>query len=147
MAGGSPSLSARERFSAALEAAHATPPEWREVEAREVRQLGSVRLIVGTDQGNGERVVFLPSTRMGDALAMAIVDRRERPVVTIPGWSCLSLDALPPEPHDWDAASAIGQGLAEYALLLGLIAVIAIVSLLALGGAISGMLSAVAASI
>jgi pilus assembly protein Flp/PilA len=36
-----------------------------------------------------------------------------------------------------------GQGLAEYALILGLIAVVAIVALLFLGGSISTMLSTV----
>jgi len=40
-----------------------------------------------------------------------------------------------------------GQGLAEYALILALIAIVAIVALLFLGGAISGILSTVGASI
>ena len=40
-----------------------------------------------------------------------------------------------------------GQGLAEYALILALIAIVAIVALLFLGGAISQILSTVGASI
>ena len=40
-----------------------------------------------------------------------------------------------------------GQGLAEYALILALIAVIAIVALLFLGGAISSLLSTVGKSV
>ena len=40
-----------------------------------------------------------------------------------------------------------GQGLAEYALILALIAIVAIVALLFLGGAISNILSTVGASV
>jgi pilus assembly protein Flp/PilA len=40
-----------------------------------------------------------------------------------------------------------GQGLAEYALILALIAIVAIVALLFLGGAISKVLSTVGSSI
>ena len=40
-----------------------------------------------------------------------------------------------------------GQGLAEYALILALIAIVAIVALLFLGGAISKILSTVGASV
>ena len=40
-----------------------------------------------------------------------------------------------------------GQGLAEYALILALIAIVAIVALLFLGGAISNILSTVGSSI
>lgn len=40
-----------------------------------------------------------------------------------------------------------GQGLAEYALILAFIAVIAILALLFLGGVISGILSSVATSL
>ena len=40
-----------------------------------------------------------------------------------------------------------GQGLAEYALILALIAIVAIVALLFLGGAISGILSTIGASV
>jgi pilus assembly protein Flp/PilA len=40
-----------------------------------------------------------------------------------------------------------GQGLAEYALILALIAIVAIVALLFLGGAISQVLSTVGSSI
>ena len=40
-----------------------------------------------------------------------------------------------------------GQGLAEYALILALIAIIAIVALIFLGGAISGILHNVGASV
>jgi pilus assembly protein Flp/PilA len=40
-----------------------------------------------------------------------------------------------------------GQGLAEYALILSLIAIVAIVALLFLGGAVSGVLSTVGNSI
>ncbi len=40
-----------------------------------------------------------------------------------------------------------GQGLAEYALILALIAIVAIVALLFLGGAISGILNAVGESV
>jgi pilus assembly protein Flp/PilA len=40
-----------------------------------------------------------------------------------------------------------GQGLAEYALILALIAIVAIVALLFLGGAISGILSTVGSSL
>jgi len=40
-----------------------------------------------------------------------------------------------------------GQGLAEYALILALIAIVAIVALLFLGGAISGILNDVGTSI
>ena len=40
-----------------------------------------------------------------------------------------------------------GQGLAEYALILALIAIVAIVALLFLGGAISSILSTVGTSI
>lgn len=52
----------------------------------------------------------------------------------------------------WDAivASATdprGQGLAEYALILALVAIIAIVALIFLGGQISGILSEVGVSI
>jgi Flp pilus assembly pilin Flp len=49
--------------------------------------------------------------------------------------------------HDWlhrirvaAAGGSTGQGLAEYALILALIAVVAIVALLFLGSAISGIL-------
>jgi Flp pilus assembly pilin Flp len=42
---------------------------------------------------------------------------------------------------------ASGQGLAEYALILALIAVVAIVSLLFLGGQVSKILSAVGQSV
>jgi pilus assembly protein Flp/PilA len=40
-----------------------------------------------------------------------------------------------------------GQGLAEYALILALIAIIAIAALIFLGGQISGILSTIGASI
>jgi len=40
-----------------------------------------------------------------------------------------------------------GQGLAEYALILALIAIVAIVALLFLGGAISSILSTVGSSV
>jgi len=40
-----------------------------------------------------------------------------------------------------------GQGLAEYALILSLIAIIAIVALVFLGGAISGILNTVGKSV
>ena len=40
-----------------------------------------------------------------------------------------------------------GQGLAEYALILALIAVVAIIALLFLGNQVSGVLNAVAGSI
>jgi pilus assembly protein Flp/PilA len=40
-----------------------------------------------------------------------------------------------------------GQGLAEYALILALIAIVAIVALLFLGGAISNILSSVGSSL
>ncbi len=40
-----------------------------------------------------------------------------------------------------------GQGLAEYALILALIAIVAIVALLFLGGQISGILNTVGASV
>jgi pilus assembly protein Flp/PilA len=40
-----------------------------------------------------------------------------------------------------------GQGLAEYALILALIAIVAIIALLFLGGAISGILSTVGNSL
>ncbi len=43
------------------------------------------------------------------------------------------------KPHDGDA----GQGLAEYALILGLIAVVAIIALLFLGNQISDKLSVI----
>ena len=44
--------------------------------------------------------------------------------------------------HDED-----GQGLAEYALILALIAVVAIAALVFLGGAVSGILSRVGAAV
>jgi pilus assembly protein Flp/PilA len=44
--------------------------------------------------------------------------------------------------HDED-----GQGLAEYALILGLIAIVAIVALLFMGGQISSKLSAVGSAL
>jgi pilus assembly protein Flp/PilA len=52
----------------------------------------------------------------------------------------------------WTALSsrldrADGQGLAEYALILALIAIVAIIALLFLGGAISQVLSTVGSSI
>jgi pilus assembly protein Flp/PilA len=40
-----------------------------------------------------------------------------------------------------------GQGLAEYALILGLIAIVAIIALLFLGGQVSKILSTVGASV
>lgn len=40
-----------------------------------------------------------------------------------------------------------GQGLAEYALILALIAIVAVVALLFLGGVISGILSTIGNSI
>jgi pilus assembly protein Flp/PilA len=40
-----------------------------------------------------------------------------------------------------------GQGLAEYALILALIAIVAIIALLFLGGAISGILSTIGHSV
>jgi pilus assembly protein Flp/PilA len=40
-----------------------------------------------------------------------------------------------------------GQGLAEYALILALIAIVAIIALLFLGGAISGILSTIGTSV
>jgi Flp pilus assembly pilin Flp len=40
-----------------------------------------------------------------------------------------------------------GQGLAEYALILSLIAIVAIAALVFLGGQISGLLSTIGASI
>lgn len=40
-----------------------------------------------------------------------------------------------------------GQGLAEYALILALIAIVAIVSLIFLGGQIAAMLSAIGESV
>jgi len=42
-----------------------------------------------------------------------------------------------------DARADDGQGLAEYALILALIAIVAIVALLFLGGAISSILSSI----
>jgi pilus assembly protein Flp/PilA len=44
-------------------------------------------------------------------------------------------------------AGSEGQGLAEYALILALIAIVAIIALLFLGGAISQVLSTVGSSI
>jgi Flp pilus assembly pilin Flp len=46
-----------------------------------------------------------------------------------------------------DRASARGQGLAEYALILALIAIVAIVALLFLGGQVSKILSTVGKSV
>lgn len=46
-----------------------------------------------------------------------------------------------------DRFAAGGQGLAEYALILALIAIVAIVALLFLGGQISGILSDVGNSV
>ncbi|MEA2536079.1 MAG: hypothetical protein QOF11_313 [Chloroflexota bacterium] len=46
-----------------------------------------------------------------------------------------------------DRISARGQGLAEYALILALIAIIAIVALLFLGGQVSKILSTVGKSV
>jgi pilus assembly protein Flp/PilA len=40
-----------------------------------------------------------------------------------------------------------GQGLAEYALILGLIAIVAIVALMFLGGTVSGALSTVGSTL
>ena len=40
-----------------------------------------------------------------------------------------------------------GQGLAEYALILALIAIVAIIALLVLGGQISGILNTVGSSV
>jgi pilus assembly protein Flp/PilA len=40
-----------------------------------------------------------------------------------------------------------GQGLAEYALILALIAIVAIIALIFLGGQVSGILSKVGASV
>ena len=49
--------------------------------------------------------------------------------------------------HRFQRDDEEGQGLAEYALILALIAIVAIVALLFLGGAISQILSTVGASI
>ena len=50
---------------------------------------------------------------------------------------------------DWEDEDdgRYGQGLAEYALILALVAIIAIVALLFLGGQVSGILSAIGDSI
>ncbi|MDR3632332.1 MAG: hypothetical protein P4L84_00770 [Isosphaeraceae bacterium] len=48
---------------------------------------------------------------------------------------------------DWLTRREEGQGLAEYALILALIAVVAIVALLFLGGTVSSVLSDVGNSI
>lgn len=48
---------------------------------------------------------------------------------------------------DGDALDQRGQGLAEYALILALIAIVAIVSLIFLGGQISSIISHVGGSI
>jgi pilus assembly protein Flp/PilA len=48
---------------------------------------------------------------------------------------------------EWLTRREEGQGLAEYALILALIAIVAIVALLFLGGKISGVLSDVGGSI
>ncbi len=53
------------------------------------------------------------------------------------------LQRLPRPGRDSDA----GQGLAEYALILGLIAMIAIIALLFLGGQISNKLSVVGSAL
>ena len=50
------------------------------------------------------------------------------------------LNSLPREDEE-------GQGLAEYALILALIAIIAIAALIFLGGEISGILSTIGASV
>jgi pilus assembly protein Flp/PilA len=50
-------------------------------------------------------------------------------------------------PCMFDADQETGQGLAEYALILALIAIVAIVALLFLGGAISTILSSVGDSL
>jgi len=52
------------------------------------------------------------------------------------------LSAIIPSHHD-----NAGQGLAEYALILALIAIVAILALLFLGGQISGILSNVGNSV
>ena len=44
-------------------------------------------------------------------------------------------------------SDADGQGLAEYALILALIAIVAIIALLFLGGQISGILNTVGSSV
>ncbi len=46
-----------------------------------------------------------------------------------------------------DRESEAGQGLAEYALILALIAVVAVVSLAFFGHAVSGMLSTIGSSV
>ena len=48
-------------------------------------------------------------------------------------------------PFDRDGQD--GQGLAEYALILGLIAIVAIVALIFIGGSISGALSTVGSTL
>ena len=48
---------------------------------------------------------------------------------------------------DWRTRNEDGQGLAEYALILALIAIVAIVALLFLGGQVSSTLSEVGESI
>jgi len=52
-------------------------------------------------------------------------------------------------PWEWriTRTTSKGQGLAEYALILGLIAIVAIIALIFLGGKVSAMLSAVGTSI
>ena len=47
----------------------------------------------------------------------------------------------------FDARRSAGQGLAEYALILGLIAIISIISLLFLGGQVSKILSTIGSSV
>ncbi|MGZ8528794.1 MAG: Flp family type IVb pilin, partial [Candidatus Limnocylindrales bacterium] len=60
---------------------------------------------------------------------------------------CLAMKSLPSRILNLVARGDEGQGLAEYALILALIAIVAIIALLFLGGQVSTILSTVGDSV
>lgn len=91
----------------------------------------------------GTVVVFAAETDAGQPIAIA-VDHRSAQAITDALWD---EDRVYAQVEPWQVLGQRGQGLAEYALLLGLIAIVAIVALLFLGGQINATLSTVGKSV
>ena len=94
---------------------------------------------------DGRRVVFVGDARMMHRIEAALRDGQ--PITaTVPTWAVLAA-TLPNPEEDVSMTTETGQGLAEYGLILALVAMVAIVALIFLGNQVSQLLSVVGNSV
>jgi Flp pilus assembly pilin Flp len=117
----------------------------RTIETTSVERFGSVTLGRGVDSETREAVIYLGDTRTMAGIAEALADGAAYVMAITPVWAVLS--AMRDDPYDHDAASTLGQSLAEYGLMLALVVVCALVALVMLGAGVSGLLRFVASSV